>query len=213
MTIEGVKRMSEEIRMQEELHEEVQETAEKKKSGNFIYDFVSVLATSIIAVAIAFMFVFRTVGVVGGSMKPTLQNGDRIILSAFITEPEYGDIVVTCQPDKSPVIEDVLVKRIIATEGQTVDINFSTGTVYVDGVALDEPYINEPTWDREDFDEPVTVPEGYVFVMGDNRNHSTDSRDSRVGLIREEYIMGKALFRIAPSVDFSINDFGVKDYE
>lgn len=217
MIIKGVNGMSEEIRaqevLQEETQEEVQGTEKKKKSGNFIYDLVSVLATSIIAVAIAFIFVFRTVGIVGGSMKPTLQNGDRIILSAFINDPEYGDIVVTCQPDKSPFIEDVLVKRVIATEGQTVDINFSTGTVYVDGVALDEPYINEPTWTREDFDEPVTVPEGYVFVMGDNRNNSTDSRDSRVGLIREEYIMGKALFRVEPSVDFSINDFGVNDYE
>lgn len=217
MIIKGVNGMSEEIRaqevLQEETREEVQGTEKKKKSGNFIYDLVSVLATSIIAVAIAFIFVFRTVGIVGGSMKPTLQNGDRIILSAFINDPEYGDIVVTCQPDKSPFIEDVLVKRVIATEGQTVDINFSTGTVYVDGVALDEPYINEPTWTREDFDEPVTVPEGYVFVMGDNRNNSTDSRDSRVGLIREEYIMGKALFRVEPSVDFSINDFGVNDYE
>lgn len=205
--------MSEEIRVQEEVQEETQETVKKKESNNLIYDFVSVLATSIIAVAIAFIFIFRTVGVVGGSMNPTLESGDRIILSAFINEPEYGDIVVTCQPDESPVIEDILVKRVIATEGQTVDINFSTGTVFVDGVALDEPYIAEPTRVREDFYEPVTVPEGYVFVMGDNRNNSTDSRDSRVGFIREEYIMGKALFRVAPSLDFSINDFGVNDYE
>lgn len=205
--------MSEEIKAaQEEMQEEPQEAvscekAEKKESSNFIYDLVSVFATAIIGVAIAFTFVFRTIGVVGGSMKPTLQSGDRIILSAFIDEPEYGDIVVTCQPNKSPNIEDVLVKRVIATEGQTVDIDFTTGIVFVDGVALDEPYVAEPTREREDFYEPVTVPEGYVFVMGDNRNGSTDSRDRRIGMIRKEYVMGKALFRIKPEIDFGINDY------
>ena len=190
-----------------QLQEEVGKKSKNKESGNGIYDFVSILATAVICVAIAFTFLFRTVGVVGGSMKPTLQNGDRIILSAFIGKPEYGDIVVTCQPSKSEIIEDILVKRVIATQGQTVDIDFATGTVFVDDVALDEPYTAEPTWDREDFYEPVTVPEGYVFVMGDNRNNSTDSRDKRVGLIRKEYILGKALFRIQPELDFGINDY------
>lgn len=203
--------MQEEIKAAQETAEGVQkeicEETKKKESGNMIYDFVSVFATAIIGVAIAFMFIFRTVGVVGGSMNPTLWNGDRIILSAFINEPEYGDIVVTCQPDKSPDIEDVLVKRVIATGGQTVDIDFTTGTVFVDDVALDEPYVAAPTIEREDFYEPVTVPEGYVFVMGDNRNHSTDSRDRRIGLIREEYILGKALFRVKPTLDFGINDY------
>ena len=180
-------------------------TADKSKSAAAsIFDIVSIVATAVVAVAVAFVFLFRTVGVVGNSMFPTLHNLDRIILSAFITEPEYGDIVVTCQPNDSTMLEDVLVKRIIATEGQTVDIDFDEGIVYVDGVALDEPYINEPTRDREDFYAPVTVPEGYVFVMGDNRNHSTDSRDNRVGLIREEYILGKALFRVVPFGQFKI---------
>ena len=180
---------------------------EQKKKNSFTetcFDVVSVLATAVIAVAIAFLCFFRTVGVVGSSMYPTLHNTDRIILSAFLFEPENGDIVVTCQPSKSEIIEDVLVKRIIATEGQTVDIDFQLGIVYVDGEPLDEPYVNEPTFDREDFYAPVTVPEGYVFVMGDNRNHSTDSRDDRVGLIREEYVLGKALFRIMPFGQFKI---------
>lgn len=178
--------------------------AEKKGALNSVYEIVSIIATAVVAVAVAFTFLFRTVGVVGNSMYPTLENGDRIILSAFIDEPENGDIVVTCQPDGSDAIEDVLVKRIIATEGQTVDIDFEKGIVYVDGEALDEPYINAPTRDREDFYRPVTVPEGYVFVMGDNRNHSTDSRDNRVGMIREEYILGEALFRMMPFGQFKI---------
>ena len=180
--------------------------SEKKEKGGFVnslFDFVSIIALAIVAVAISFTFIFRTIGVVGSSMYPTLKNGDRIILTATYTEPKYGDIIVSCQPCEDPV-PDVLVKRVIATEGQTVDIDFTQGIVYVDGVALDEPYVADLTTDREDFTEPVTVPEGYVFVMGDNRNNSTDSRDDRVGLIREEYILGKALFRMMPFGQFKI---------
>lgn len=177
---------------------------EKQSITSFLFDLVSVIATAVIAVALVFLFVFRTVGVVGSSMVPTLNPYDRIVLTASYFEPNHGDIVVTCQPAKSSEVPDTLVKRVIATEGQTVDIDFVQGIVYVDGVALDEPYIAEPTVEREDFNGPVTVPEGYVFVMGDNRNHSTDSRDNRVGFIREEYIMGKALFRIVPFGQFEI---------
>lgn len=178
-------------------------TERKNKSIANVFDFVSILALAIVAVALSFTFIFRTITVVGSSMYPTLSNGDRIILTAFYTEPKYGDIVVTTQPCEDP-IPDVLVKRVIATEGQTVDIDFVQGIVYVDGAALDEPYIAELTKDREDFSGPVVVPEGYVFAMGDNRNHSTDSRDSRVGFIREEYILGKALFRMMPFGQFKI---------
>lgn len=178
---------------------------EKGSSLEFIFDLVSILATACVSVALVFMFVFRTVGVIGDSMNPTLDTGDRIILTAAYGESKNGDIVVTCQPSKSLYVPDVLVKRVIATEGQTIDINFETGAVYVDGAELDEPYIAELTRDREDFRGPVTVPEGYVFVMGDNRNNSTDSRSFSVGLIKEEYIMGRALFRIAPFGNFKIN--------
>ena len=175
---------------------------EEKSKPSFItfllFDAVSIVSSAILVVALCFMLLFRTVGVVGSSMVPTLENGDRIVLSAFLFEPKYGDIVVTCQPSKVDYIESTLVKRIIATEGQTVDIDFDKGIVYVDGEALNEPYVNELVHDRESFYEPVTVPEGYVFVMGDNRNASTDSRDSRIGLIRKEYVMGKALFKLSP---------------
>lgn len=183
-----------------------EKTKEKEKSTplGMLFDLVSVAVTAVVAVALVFIFLFRTIGVVGKSMYPTLSWGDRIVLSAFDCDPQPGEIVVTCQPSKSERVASTLVKRVIAVEGQTVDIDFEQGIVYVDGVALDEPYVNELTYDREDFTQPVTVPEGYVFVMGDNRNHSTDSRSNLVGLIREEYVMGKALFRVSPTIDFNL---------
>ena len=183
----------------------------KKEKSNGIYDFVSIVATSVIAVAVSFIFLFRTVGVVGSSMYPTLHNGDRIILSAFIDEPEYGDIVVTCQPNS---VEDVLVKRIIATEGQTVDFDFENGIVYVDGVALDEPYIKTATNLDEGMEFPLYVEEGYIFVMGDNRNRSRDSRNPRIGLIERREIIGKVVFLVFPGSgeegsEFDLNRIGV----
>ncbi len=188
--------------------EEPEEKDEKKSSPlSPFFDIVSIVATAAVIVAISFIFLFRTVGVSGDSMFPTLHNGDRLILSAFVTQPKYGDIVVTCQPSAYSYVESTLVKRVIATEGQTVDIDFDNGKVFVDGKELDEPYIAEPTRERESFTSPVTVPEGYIFVMGDNRNNSTDSRDYRVGLIREEYVMGKALFRIAPLGKFKLEKY------
>ena len=91
-----------------------------------------------------------------------------------------------------------IVKRIIATEGQTVDIDFDDGVVYVDGKALDEPYVNAPVHDRENFEGKITVPKGSVFVMGDNRNASTDSRDARLGCVDTRYIMGRVYFTLFP---------------
>lgn len=187
------------------MEEKSREAGIRNKAIYFCFDFVSIVATAIVAVAVAFLLLFRTVSVIGSSMLPTLQNNDRIILSAACLKPERGDVVVTCQPAASDVIPDVLVKRVVATEGQTVDIDFEKGAVYVDGEALDEPYVNAPTYAREDFDSPVVVPENSVFVMGDNRNGSTDSRDGRVGFIRNDYILGRALFRIRPFGKFKID--------
>lgn len=182
----------------------MEEKKTKKEKSSFtatVFDVVSIIASAVIAVGICFTFLFRTIQVSGNSMYPTLKNEEQIILQSVYTKPQNGDIVVTAQPNKSPAIEDVLVKRIIATEGQTVSLERNGNgwyDVYVDGVKLDEPYIAEPVIRTLDYWNPVTVPEGYVYVMGDNRNNSTDSRDDRVGMIREEYIMGKAVFKTAP---------------
>lgn len=128
-------------------------------------------------------------------MEPTLLGGDRLIVSHLFRQPKRGDIVVIVQPEsETPAI----IKRVIAVEGQTVDIRFDTGDVWVDGQLLKEPYINEPTHMKRDVDFPVTVPDGCVFVMGDNRNHSLDSRDSGVGMVDKRYILGRAVFRLFP---------------
>jgi signal peptidase I len=140
------------------------------------------------------------VGVVGQSMQPTLYEGDRLtLLSNFLYEPKVGDIVVlkAVNFDDEPIV-----KRIIADEGQTVDIDFTTGEVWVDGVLLDEPYINNLTTKAEGVQFPITVPENCIFVMGDNRQHSTDSRNPEIGCVDKRYVLGKALQIILPFEHF-----------
>ncbi len=177
----------------------------KKKFHISVYDLVSVVMSSFIIIAIIFTFAFRLVGVDGQSMTNTLQDGDWL-LTVQKPEYEYGDIVVITQ---DTYFHEPLIKRVIATGGQTVDIDYQTATVYVDGVALDEPYIREDYMlEKGDYREfPYTVPEGHLFCMGDNRNGSTDSRSYHVGDIDERCILGKAVVRILPFGDFDIYDY------
>ena len=173
---------------------------EKKDSGRELYEWVQALVCSVLAVVLLFTFVIRLIGVDGHSMVPTLQDGDRLLVlnSMLDVDYRYGDIVVL---RKDTFLKDPIVKRVIATEGQTVDIDFSTGSVYVDDALLKENYINELTFLEEGTEFPLTVPENSIFVMGDNRNHSSDSRDSRLGTVDNRYVIGKAVFLAFPGFD------------
>ena len=149
-------------------------------------------------VLLIFMLFLRMVIVSGPSMLPTLHDGDRLILlnKILYLNPKYGDIIVASKDsfkDGEPII-----KRVIATEGQTVDLDFTAGIVYVDGEALVEPYINTPTNLKEGNEFPLTVSEGCVFVMGDNRNDSWDSRSIQIGQIDCREILGRVLFLVLP---------------
>ena len=175
---------------------------EKKqaKPDRGLYEWTQALVCSVLTVVLLFTFAARLIGVDGRSMVPTLQNGDRLLVVSPLLADDYrrGDIVVL---RKQSFLAEPIVKRVIATGGETVDIDFSTGTVCVDGEALEEPYIAELTFEAEGMQFPLTGPVGSVFVMGDNRNHSNDSRDYRLGTVDERYIIGKAVFLLYPGPD------------
>ena len=161
-----------------------------------LFDWMESGVLAIFFMVLVYTFVARMISVSGSSMLPTLQDGERLIVSRVMYTPQYGDIVVITKPNDQ---DEPLIKRVIATAGQIIDIDFEKGVVFVDGYILDEPYIAEKThsyYDEVQF--PLTVPEGCVFVMGDNRNHSWDSRAPGVGFIDERYILGKVYYRIMP---------------
>lgn len=174
----------------------------KTVRGRELYEWVQSLVGSVLVVVAIFTFGIRMLGVDGHSMLNTLQHGDRLLVlnSMFYHDYQYGDIVIL---RKDGVFDnDPIVKRVIATGGQTVDIDFNEGIVYVDGEALEEDYIREPTYTAEGTEFPLTVPEGSIFVMGDNRNGSSDSRDYRLGTVDTRYVIGKAAFLLFPGLDY-----------
>lgn len=169
-----------------------------------IFEWLDVAVVSIIFVILLLTLMFRVVNISGESMENTFFGNEKIIISNIFYKPDYGDVVVISRNidnSSEEVAKQPLIKRVIATEGQTVDIDFDKGIVYVDGKALVENYTKTPTNLKYDIEFPVTVPEGCVFVMGDNRNKSIDSRSSTIGtngMIDERYILGKAIYRIWP---------------
>ena len=165
-----------------------------------LYFWLQALVMALVGLILIFTFVGRIIGVDGESMMPTLHDRDMLLLQSIGYSPEQGDVVVLSTKDfrnGAPIV-----KRIIAVGGQTVDIDYDTNTVYVDGVALDEPYILETMRALpESFATHVEVPEGSIFVMGDNRNNSTDSRSPELGVVDQRCVLGKALFILLPFQD------------
>ncbi len=169
----------------------------QKQVLSYVHDLVYLLT----AVMLIFLLCFRVVVVSGTSMNSTLLDGDYLLLlgSTFYQNPKQGDIIVASKDsfdNGAPIV-----KRVIATEGQEVYINFKTGVVYVDGVALDEPYILTPTTTYEGVNFPLIVEEGCLFVMGDNRNDSKDSRHPSIGLIDRREVLGKVILLFLPGTN------------
>ncbi len=190
-----------------------------KKGSRFLksaFDFVEMFAISVVAVLFIFSLCLRLCRVDGNSMNKTLVDQEMLITTSLFYEPEQGDIIVFHL--SNDYYKQPLVKRVIATEGQTVKINFINGEVTVDGKLLDERYIFVDGGIyrvKTDFDRyymrpddngdlifEAKVPEGKIFVMGDNRNHSTDSRSHLVGFVDKDCVLGKAILRIKPFTVF-----------
>lgn len=168
-----------------------------------VYDIIEVLALSISIVYLVFCFIFRVAVVNGPSMNHTLEDKDNLIVTELFYKPKQGDVIV-CQNEYIGYNEPI-VKRVIALAGQTITVDFENWKVYVDGVELEDDYVNRINgvamrgWI---YGESYTVPEGHIFVMGDNRNNSLDSRDQRVGAIDERLVIGHVVFRFLPIGSF-----------
>ena len=183
-----------------------EKTQEKELEGKDalkvdLYFWLQALVMVLVALILIFTFVGRIIGVVGSSMYPTLHDGDLLLLQSIGYTPKQGDVVVLTK--EFDAADGPIVKRVIATGGQHVVIDYDAGTVTVDGEVLDEPYINEFMVDPGmDSIHDVVVPEGSIFVMGDNRNHSSDSRNVTLGTVDERYVLGRALWVLLPFQNF-----------
>lgn len=163
-------------------------------SVGVVYYLAHSVIIAVVVIIILLTFFFRIVNVDGRSMMNTLLDGDKVIVTNFMYEPKNNDIVVISHAEE---YDKPIIKRVIATEGQTLKIDFQNERVYVDGTLLDEPYVSSEL--KEGNTEiPEVIPEGKVFVMGDNRLDSLDSRYSEIGLIDTDNIIGKAQFVALP---------------
>ena len=175
---------------------------EKRGVAGELFEWIEIFSGALMTVILLFTFVFRLVTVEGSSMEKTLFEKDNLIISHVLYEPKQNDIVVIQVPnwrDQVPII-----KRVIAIEGQTVDFDFDNWQVIVDGVPISEPYVNRESGEMhayhayEIYNLPVTVEKGKVFVLGDNRNHSADSRNRDIQQVEVGNIMGRVLIRVFP---------------
>ena len=202
---ENTSSAKENVALDETKEEESKEEAKEEKSGDS-FDWVRLIVFAFVFVFIIMSFFIRIGRVDGSSMYPTFQEAQPVLISNLFYTPKTGDIVVVQQSNlETRAIDYPIVKRVIATSNQTVEIDFDNWTVKVDGVLLEEDYVNRIAGSMKRLDmkeNTFTVPEGYIFIMGDNRNGSTDSRYSKIGYIRESEIIGKAVLRIIPFTIF-----------
>lgn len=221
--------VSDEQEIAEDGDEEEDESSDKEGTSNLMNDIVEIVESTLITmfvVVLIFTYLLHPVNVVGSSMEPTLIDGNKVFMTTVFSKVKYGDIIII-DNDKAYLLDEsgqvyernidgsklkeCIIKRVIATEGQVLDITADAETgktvVTVDGKVIDEPYLmkDAQTYPK-DFEGkfPLTIPDGYCFAMGDNRNVSADSRSSEVGLIKEEQIYGKAVFRYSPISDMCL---------
>lgn len=171
-------------------------TFNKNKYVNNTFDLIKTIILAMIIVSVIFTLFVREANVEGSSMQNTLQTKDRVFLTNFLYQPKNGDIVVI---NAENLEEKRIIKRVIAIENQTLHIDYDTGNVYVDEIKIDEPYISSETG-KSSFpaEIPYTIPKGYIFVMGDNRAMSKDSRNETIGLVSVDDVIGKAQFVFYP---------------
>lgn len=173
-----------------------EETSERcREQWKIVYDAVATLESAVIILILLFSLVLRPAAVIGNSMLPSFNSGDRVACIHSFSGYERGDVIIISHATR---MDESIIKRVIAVGGDTVDIDFYKGTVSVNGQELDEPYVNTPTNLSYDMTFPVTVPEGKLFVLGDNRNDSLDSRSTDIGFINENKVLGKVVFRFYP---------------
>ncbi len=187
---------------EEAFEQPYEEEAEASSKSNLKKEILDWVVSIVVALAVALFirqFIFTLVRVDGPSMLPTLHHNDTLYVNRFMYTPEVGDVIIF-RPPNSP--STPYVKRVIAVEGQEVVVDAREQSVYVDGVKLEEDYISEALVSAGTMEYPFTVPEDHVFVLGDNRNNSRDSRDASVGAVPRKNIIGKVIFRLLPVSDF-----------
>ncbi len=197
-----------------------QTPAKKEESGGFLFDALEMFAWSLAILLLLFTFVLRICRVDGASMENTLYDGENLLLYSLFYEPEQDDIIVFHLTGKEENLEKMLVKRVIATGGQTVVVDFKNNTITVDGVLyadehavlknnvdkiVDQYMYFRPNWNYDAVTDTmtVTVPEGELFVLGDNRNFSRDSRDESIMFVDERCVLGKVIVRVSPFTVFN----------
>ncbi len=172
----------------------------QREKNTMMLDWFEAILMAVVVMFLVLVFAVRMVNVNGVSMEPTLQDGNQLIVLSAAYQPQRGDIVVVSGDN---TVGLPIVKRVIGLGGDEVDIDFESGEVRVNGEILEEDYISAATTLAYDVQFPLIVPDGYLFLLGDNRPQSKDSRDSEIGFVDERDLLGKVIWRLFP-----INEFG-----